>query len=116
MLYRISKVEYKNMNFVWVSKHYDFHLEGLCKFNNKLCKFKLSDNWDNIDLNTVIFYNIYYLDLLEKLEWLIRKKLFEICIGKHWTYPREDFTVNKHFYSKTLFKLYYIVKRWYKTK
>lgn len=81
----IAIVPYKEMDFVFVSNHYDMHLSGLCKFNNEFCRFQIVEFDINFDENPE--YYIYKLTTKEKIKWLYRKTLFELCIGYHWTYP-----------------------------
>ena len=33
------KISYRKADFVWVSSHWDYHLEGLCRYKGKLCRF-----------------------------------------------------------------------------
>jgi hypothetical protein len=74
------------MQWVWVDGHWDVHLTGLCRHDGKLCRFEVE--WDKVgDHSEITTYTIYALSPLEKLRWLWRKKKFEICVGRHWTYP-----------------------------
>ena len=70
---------YKDIKFIWVSDHYDIHLSGLCRENKELCRF--STDYDSL------ICTIYSLTFFEKIKWLIRKFIFEICVGCHWSYP-----------------------------
>lgn len=59
--------------------------------------------------------HVYNLNLIEKMRWLFKKRLFEICIGKHWTYPDRKqgvcFKIKKpRWFWKIVFKLYYLMK------
>lgn len=78
-------IEPSSMNYVWVQNHWDHHLKGLCRFNNKLCVFEI-DNVHDGEGGAKVLYKIYSLNFVEKLKWLLRKKLFEIFVGYHWTY------------------------------
>jgi hypothetical protein len=75
----MKKKSYKEMNFVWVSSHWDIHLKGLCIEEGKLQRFKT-------DYDTELC-TIYPLTTKEKFIWLFKKKMFEWCVGYHWTYP-----------------------------
>jgi hypothetical protein len=68
--------------FVWVSSHWDRHLEGLCRYGKELAHFK----WDR----TTGLYQISRLTARERLRWLLRKWSFEVCVGRHWTYPHRE--------------------------
>lgn len=86
-------IPYEQMNFVWETDRYDFPLSGLCRLNNKLCRFKIL-NWEKETPD----YKVYNLSFPEKLYWLWKKKVFEICIGRHCTYPDKEDGI--HFYYK----------------
>lgn len=72
--------ELKDVNFVWVADYYDMPLSGICRLHGKLHRFS-----GDYSLETER-YQIYRMSLKEKLRWLLRKNLFEFCVGKHWTY------------------------------
>jgi hypothetical protein len=74
------------MQWVWISDHWDRHLSGLCRHDSELCRFEIECDQDG-DYSESTTYTIYALSPLEKLHWLWRKKKFEICVGRHWTYP-----------------------------
>jgi len=99
-------MKYKDMNFVWIEDHYDIHLEGLCKHKGELCRF-------TTEYDTMVC-TIYPLSIFGKLRWLFRKKLFELCVGYHWTYKQKvrqgRFYYRKPiWFYKLLFKIYYMV-------
>jgi len=77
----LTIIPYNEIDFVFVSDHWDVHLTGLCRDNKKLCYFSLED----IDTD---IYAIYSLTFWEKINWVRRKKLFEWCVGYHCTYPQ----------------------------
>lgn len=81
----ITGVPKTEMDFIWVSGHWDVHLSGLCRYQGNICRFKC-DNPDPND-DDIARYSIYSLSMMEKIHWLYRKKKFEICVGRHWTYP-----------------------------
>lgn len=127
-------IKYEDMDFVWISNHYDVHWEGLCRVDGKLCKFKThdetnyeamknscpycgNDESDDIDTCTCEAYKtlmceIIPLSVLGKIAALYKKKMFEICVGYHWSYPNRKqgvrFNVSKK--DSILFKLYYFFK------
>ena len=76
-------IPYKDVNFLWISSHWDIHLKGLCKHDGKLCAFD-TINPEDYDNNLV---KIIPLSFIEKVKWTIRRKKFEWCVGYHWTYP-----------------------------
>jgi hypothetical protein len=81
-----SQVQHESMHRVWISDYWDGHLSGLCRHNGELCRFEIECDEDG-DCPKNATYTIYTLSPLEKLRWLWRKKKFEICVGRHWTYP-----------------------------
>jgi hypothetical protein len=104
-------IPYEEVEFVWVSSHWDIHLIGLCRYNKELCLF-------TTDYNTLIT-SIYKLSFSQQVDWTIKKTLFEWCVGYHWTYPKRKNIYNKrwprwfwikvmHFYywNKKKFKRY----------
>lgn len=111
----LVQLPYDRVDFVWVKSHYDIHLEGLCKYNGELHRFKVGSDFgydEGVEDYILPIMNIYKLNRIEKFKWLCRKKLFEICVGKHFTYPYRKNGVRfytkspKWFWSK-VFKLYY---------
>lgn len=97
------KVSYKAVEFVWVSSHWDVHLAGLCRYGGRLCRFETDQ--DTLDDNLMV--DIFSLSPVEKLRWLFRKKLFEWCVGTHWTYPLGRHYVTGGPLHRAATKLYY---------
>ena len=107
---RIVTLPYNEVDFVWISSHYDVHLEGLCKMGNTLFWFKTIDPEDDN-----IKCGIYMLSFWEEMKLRMRKFFFEQMVGYHWSYPQKK---NSHFHYrkpewlyKRLFKLYYAIKK-----
>ncbi len=111
----LTEIPYRDVDFVWVSSHWDIHLSGLCRYNGKLCQFSTTQEnnpeWDekrdaeDDDYNISPFITtcaIYSLSLKEKAKWLFKKKKFEWAVGYHWTYPyRNDWNHPKrHFFIR----------------
>ena len=71
-------VVYDAVDFVWIADHYDIHLTGLCRERDELCRF--TTDYDTAEIK------IYHLTFREKIHWILRKKMFEWCVGYHWTY------------------------------
>ena len=108
------RIKYEHINFVWVSDHYDIHLSGLCRMNGQLMRFEIPKNskWCGGPWHIPRFH-IYKLNPIEKLCLLLKKRLFEICIGKHWTYPDRKQGVRSKirkplWFWRLVFKLYYL--------
>ena len=78
---------YKEIDYVWVSSHYDFHREGLCRHEGKLARFTCIEDYPD-DYGTCgedcdgcpkcdnppIVCNIWPLSPLERVNWLRRKE------------------------------------------
>ncbi len=79
--------KYDDMDFVWINSHWDVHLSGLCRENGKLCRFETDHDTIYQDDDENITCQIYSLSFKEKIIWLLRKKMFELSVGKHFTYP-----------------------------
>lgn len=103
-----NEIPYDKMEWVWISNHYDIHLDGLCRFNGELARF---ETW-NADENPVC--KIFQLTISEKARWLFRKWAFELCIGRHWTYPDRVDGASFHmegWFGKSMFNIYYWLKK-----
>ena len=101
----IKHCPYDEMEFVWIENHYDIHLYGLCREEGKLHRFKA--DYDTAECI------IYRLSLAEKINWVIKKSLFEWCIGFHWSYPNRKNGVRFHYRRpRWLFGLIYKFYYW----
>lgn len=76
----IAWVPYAEMQWVWVTDYYDVPLRGLCRYHGRRCRFEVADE----DGET---YRVISLTRLERCRWMARKWLFELCVGRHWSYP-----------------------------
>ena len=84
---KIAHVEYSDIDFVWVSSHYDFHRDGICNYNGQLCRFSCGEESDDDWKTERIDCSIHVLTPAQRKRWLRRKRRFEICVGHHWSYP-----------------------------
>jgi hypothetical protein len=105
----IATLPYDEVDFVWVSNHYDIHLSGLCKMGNTLFWFKTK-------IEGEVECDIYMLSFLEEIRFRLRKFFFERMVGYHWSYPQRKewarFYYRKPVWlSKILIKLYYGLKK-----
>jgi hypothetical protein len=130
---KIAKIDYDKMKFVFVTDHWDIHLAGLCEYNGKLHYFETVDEREyecnplfieSIKFNGIthkepyfreigeLYCVIYSMSLFEKINQLWRKKLFEVCVGYHWSYPnRRDTVDNKPYWlKKLLWKMYFYLR------
>jgi hypothetical protein len=93
-------IPYKDVDFVWVSNHWDFHREGICRYNGELAQFSCTEVYPEgygscgedcegcPQCDYEICCWIMPLTWRQKLRWIWMKKLFEICVGYHWAYPQ----------------------------
>lgn len=107
----IATLPYDEIDFVWVSNHYDVHISGLCKLGFSLFYFKTI----NHDSDEELMCEIWMLSFMEEIRWKLKKFFFEQMVGYHWSYPKRK---NSHFHYrkpewlyKLLFKLYYTIKK-----
>lgn len=114
---KIADIKYDEVNFRFISDHWDVHLTGTCIYNGELCEFKnqYPDYDEELDEWEEMIVEIYQLNLLEKFKWYKKQWLFEKCVGYHWTYGSGK--RNRGFYYrkpkwlyKIIFNLYYKLK------
>ncbi len=108
----IATLPYEEIDFVWISNHYDVHMSGLCKMGNTLFYFGTIYN-GTFEEDEELMCDVYMLSFMEEMRWRLRKFFFERMVGYHWSYPKRK---NSHFHYrkpewlyKILFKLYYSV-------
>ncbi len=111
----IATLPYNEINFVWVSNHYDVHISGLCKMGNTLFYFKTINYESYFENDKELMCEVYMLSTTEEIKWKLRKFFFEQMVGYHWSYPKRK---NNHFHYrkpewlyKRLFWLYYVIKK-----
>ena len=105
----IGVIGYDSADWLWVSNHHDVHLTGLLLFDGQLCRFETDYESELV--------SVYALDLKQKAGWIFRKKLFELCVGRHLSYPARlqgaEFCWRyPRWLHKQLFELYYKVTKW----
>ena len=111
----IVTLPYNEVDFVWISSHYDVHINGLCKMGNTLFWFQTKNYDGYFDEDTPLECDVYMLSFWEEVKLRMRKFFFEQMVGYHWSYPQKK---NSHFHYrkpewlyKRLFKLYYTIKK-----
>jgi len=100
----VRSVPYKSVDFIWVCSHYDLHLNGICNDDGELREFKT-------DYDTGIV-SLYSLTMRQKIKWKLNQWMFELCVGKHWTYPDRGNCVQFYYkwpqwFWKLVFRAYY---------
>lgn len=109
----LLKIPYENVDFKFISSHYDVHLKGTCIYNNELCEF--NNEYPEYDENTDdykdMFVEIYKLNWISKIKWYWKQWLFEQCVGYHWSYPFRKYGFS--FYYRKPKWLYVKLFNWY---
>ena len=90
---KIAEIKYDQLILVYVSDFWDHPLSGLCNYNNKIHYF------NSIYIDEECYYNIYELNRFELIKKLYNKWLFEICVGKHWSY-KDGHKIQNHYECK----------------
>ena len=100
----LAEIPYEDVDFVYVTDHWDIHVEGLCLFTGALCLFR---GLVGVEAETL---SIYSLGRIEKARLLMGKYLFEFFIGTHWTYPLKPYKRRAPtFFWALMFRFYYKV-------
>jgi hypothetical protein len=112
----IATLPYDEIDFVWISNHYDIHISGLCKMGNTLFWFKTLNPEDDEDDEEELKCDVYMLSFWEEMRLRARKFFFEQMVGYHWSYPQRKEWARFYYrrpvwLSKLLFKLYYTIKK-----
>lgn len=92
---KLTTLHSDEVDFIWYWSHYDVHLEGLCKYDGNLCRFEhvrfVWEEDEDGDLEIVDnLYDIFSLTLKDKIKLKLRQWKFELCVGKHCSYPHRE--------------------------
>lgn len=104
--------KHSDFKMIWVTSFYDKPLAGICRVDGELRRFSAEHDEQG--------YTTYPLTFFEKFKWMIKKWIFEICVGTHFSYDRKSLRVfhwrRPKWLHTFLFKCYYnnVYKRWYK--
>ena len=79
----VCTVPYAEMQWVWITDYYDVPLQGLCRYHGRLYRFEAANEEGEM-------YRVYSLTRPERCRWMARKWLFELAIGRHWSYPARE--------------------------
>lgn len=96
----------KQINPIFYTSTKSFPILGLCKLNFHDGLFIFKSNSNSLGKRT---YKVYELTQREKAICLLKKLFFEICVGKHKTFPFPKYKEKKSFISKLIYKFYYKV-------
>jgi len=95
-----------DFEIVFVSNFYDLPLQGLGRKDGRWVEFVISDDGEEAT------YLLRPLTALQALRWRGRQRLFEMCVGTHWSYRhgKRDSSFywrRPEWLHKLLFALYY---------
>lgn len=98
----LNIIPYNNVEFKFVTKHYDIHLKGTCIYDGKLCEFNsIYPDWnEENDCFEETFTEIYELNLFQKIKWLWTQFKFEMFVGYHYSYKKGKKVCNNGFYIR----------------
>ena len=105
----ITTLPYEQVNFKFVSNHYDIHLNGTCMYNGELCDFETDEQDYNNEKELTT--RIYKLDFNGKIKRLWEQWVFEQCVGFHWSYDNGE--KGKSFSYRRPKWLYKLLFSWY---
>jgi hypothetical protein len=108
----ITTIPYEEVDFNFITNHYDVHFHGTCIYKGDLCAFYTHREYSDESDEIIEIVSIYKLTFIEKLRWELKQMLFEICIGTHWSYvngtPKGKYHErNPKWLYTLLFKIYY---------
>lgn len=113
----IATLPYSEVNFRFVSNHWDVHLRGTCMYNGELCAFENEepDYDEEADEWAEMFVRIYRVGFIDKLKLRWQQFLFEQCVGYHWTYPYRK-QGQGFFYRKPKWLYIWLFNKYFKLK
>ena len=82
----ITTIPYKEVEFNFITNHYDIHYHGTCIYKGDLCEFYTHVHYSDEEDEMVETVSIYKLTFIEKIKWELKQILFELCVGTHWSY------------------------------
>lgn len=78
--------EVKDFKWVYVMRHFDVHLAGICKVNGETLFARLESEERS---KSQLKYRVYRFGQSEAAYFLKRQAEFERQVGTHWTYDEE---------------------------
>lgn len=98
---RTYSIHRGKVTFVWIADFYDIELSGLCLVDGKLHSFIGDDPSGDLTVTELTKFSPKWF------KEIFRQRLFEFCVGYHWTHgPRHrDFDTRKR--RTFSYKLYY---------
>jgi hypothetical protein len=108
----ITTIPYEEVEFNFITNHYDVHLHGTCIYKGDLCEFYTHEHYSYEEDKMIETVSIYKLTFLEKMRWELKQMLFELCVGNHWSYvngkPKGHYHERKpKWLYSLLFQIYY---------
>ena len=91
---------------------------GTCIYNNNICLFKGDCDYvkkeipiEDEEYDIIYTYEVYSLNIFEKIKWLYKQKMFEWCVGYHFTYTNNR-RLNQFYYRNPKW-FYKLIFKWY---
>lgn len=101
---RTFTIPAEDLDLVWVSDYYDQPLTGLCRVDGRWCAFDWGYRQPTVAVTELRPWS--------RWRWWARKRLFERCVGYHWSYGPQHRAFDPGTTSTLLFKLYYARQKW----
>jgi hypothetical protein len=107
-----TTIPYEEVDFNFITNHYDVHLHGTCIYIGDLCEFYTHREYSDESDEITEIVSIYKLTFFEKMRWELKQMLFELCVGNHWSYvngkPKGHYHERKpKWLYSLLFQIYY---------
>jgi len=108
----IATIPYDEVDFNFITNHYDIHLHGTCIYKGDLCEFYTHREYNDEVDEFIYTVSVYKLTFIEKLKWEFKQYMFELCVGVHWSYingtPKGKYHErNPKWLYSILFQIYY---------
>ena len=81
----ITTIPYDEVDFNFISSHYDVHLNGTCIHKGDLCEFYTHREYDDDADEFIDIVSIYKLSFIEKLRWELKQYMFSTVPGLEFT-------------------------------
>jgi len=106
------RIPYDHMRWEWISSHWDIHLAGLCWVGKELMRFTTECSPFKKNLKC----HVFRLSPEEHLDWRIQQRLFEWCVGYHWSYRGNRVRGKSGQRRPVWFWWYFVTKLYYKMR
>ena len=103
----IKLIPYNQVQFKWVENNDIFsnkHLNGTCIYKGRLHEFENEDPYDEFDSSV----SIYRISIIDKLKWIWKQWIYEVCIGNYFTYKNGKPYEGAYFGRKKRFDILFL--------